>query len=172
MNDLSPFQSFLVDYETEISDESFVQDVFLADVKNLNNVDDVISYYRNLRNWYTDSQVSLLLDLVYLLGVNFPGIKSYRELDVTDNPYFQMTYRVDASFPSKDRETWIIATIPLGLIDLKKEVIFKFEAGDLEGVIGGIYNYLTDSGNFFHLITPREARFILYQLYGYEVQLY
>ena len=60
MNDLSPFQSFLVDYETEISDESFVQDVFLADVKNLNNVDDVISYYRNLRNWYTDSQVSLL----------------------------------------------------------------------------------------------------------------
>ena len=83
-----------------------------------------------------------------------------------------MTYRVDASFPSKDRETWIIATIPLGLIDLKKEVIFKFEAGDLEGVIGGIYNYLTDSGNFFNLITPREARFILYQLYGYEVQLY
>ena len=170
MRELTLFQQFLVEFESEVSDESFVQDVFLEDVKSINTIDDVISYYRGPRNWVSGSLAEELLSLVYLLGVNFPDIRSYREIDVTDNPYSLMKYKVEDALPIESGKAWVTATIPLGLVDPKNEIEFCFEVVDLDPVIDGTHNYIIDADNIAHLITPRDARFILFSLYGYEVK--
>ena len=78
---LTPFQQEIYDFEEEISGEDFAAEE-IDNIRDLNNIDDVESYYANYRGWEDDNSLNgILRDLIRSLAKQFPDLAEAKDIN-------------------------------------------------------------------------------------------